>query len=144
VFERYTSRAKRVLFFARYEASQRGHGTIEPEHILLGQVREDKGEAKGVLVGLDIQRVVSDIERGLSHREAVSPTVEIPFSESAKRVLELAVREADALGHENIESDHLLLGILREGQSGAAMALNVAGASVQKMRIDVRSSCPEL
>ncbi len=119
MFERYTERARRVLFFARYEASQLGSVSIETEHLLLGLIREGKGLTSRIFqraqVSLDTIR--KEVEGRSVFREKVSTSVDIPFSAETKRVLQHAQEEADRLLHNYIGTEHLLLGLLAEERS---------------------------
>jgi ATP-dependent Clp protease ATP-binding subunit ClpC len=139
MFERYTERARRVLFFGRYEASQLGSAVIEPEHVLPGLVREGKGCANDALVkfGTSPQSLLRDIESRVVAREKVSTSIEIPFSEPTKRVLQFAGDEADLLGHEHIGGEHLLLGILREEECVAAVILIGRGLQLSQARDEI-------
>src|SRR5437667_8929861 len=125
MFERYTERARRVLFFSRYEASQAGSVSIEPEHLLLGLLREGKGLTDRIFrrASLDTEVLRGEIEPRAHAREKMPPSTDIPFSASTKRVLQFAAQEADRLLHNYIGSEHLLLGIFREERSGAAALL---------------------
>jgi hypothetical protein len=127
MFERYTERARRVLFFARYEASQLGSISIETEHLLLGLIREGKGLTSRIFARshLSLENIRKEIEGRTVFREKVSTSVEIPFSAETKRVLQFAAEEADRLLHNYIGTEHLLLGILREERSVAASILMV-------------------
>src|SRR5574341_1267662 len=129
MFERYTERARRVLFFARYEASQLGSISIETEHLLLGLIREGKGLTSRIFARshLSLENIRKEIEGRTVFREKVSTSVEIPFSAETKRVLQFAAEEADRLLHNYIGTDHLLLGILREERSVAASILMEKG-----------------
>src|SRR4026207_406033 len=129
VFERYTERARRVLFFARYEASQLGSISIETEHLLLGLIREGKGLTSRLFARshLSLESIRKEIEGRTVFREKVSTSVEIPFSAETKRVLQFAAEEADRLLHNYIGTEHLLLGILREERSVAATILMEKG-----------------
>src|SRR5215475_8517660 len=115
MFERYTERARRTLFFARYESSQLGNLSIQPEHMLLGLVREAKGPISRIFsaAGLSIEQVRTYIERMTVFREKTPTSVEIPFADNTKRLLQHAAEEADALSHSSIGASHLLLGLLR-------------------------------
>ena len=99
MFERYTERARRVLFFARYEASQLGSISIETEHLLLGLIREGKGLTSRIFARshLSLESIRKEIEGRTVFREKVSTSVEIPFSAETKRVLQFAAEEADRL-----------------------------------------------
>ena len=139
MFERYTERARRVLFFARYEASQLGSISIETEHLLLGLIREGKGLTSRIFPRshLSLDSIRKDIEGRTVFREKVSTSVEIPFSAETKRVLQYAAEEADRLLHNYIGTEHLLLGILREERSVAATILMEKGMRLHAVREDI-------
>ncbi len=139
MFERYTERARRVLFFARYEASQLGSISIETEHLLLGLIREGKGLTSRLFARshLSLESVRKEIEGRAAFREKVSTSVEIPFSAETKRVLAFAADEADRLLHNYIGTEHLLLGILREERSVAASILVERGMRLPGVRDDL-------
>ena len=139
MFERYTERARRVLFFARYEASQLGSVSIETEHLLLGLIREGKGLTSRIFARshLSLEQIRKEIEGRTVFREKVSTSVEIPFSAETKRVLQYAAEEADRLLHSYIGTEHLLLGILREERSVAATILMEKGMRLNTVREDI-------
>ena len=139
MFERYTERARRVLFFARYEASQLGSISIETEHLLLGLLREGKGTSGRIFARAHVSfdSIRREIERKTTFREKISTSVEIPFSAEAKRVLGFAAEEADRLLHNYIGTEHLLLGILREERSVAASVLMDKGMRLHTVRDDI-------
>src|SRR6187399_391666 len=139
MFERYTERARRVLFFARYEASQLGSISIETEHLLLGLIREGKGLTSRIFARshLSLENIRKEIEGRTVYREKVSTSVEIPFSAETKRVLQFAAEEADRLLHNYIGTEHLLLGILREERSVAASILMEKGMRLNTVREDI-------
>ena len=139
MFERYTERARRVLFFARYEASQLGSISIETEHLLLGLIREGKGLTSRIFQRshLSLDTIRKDIEGRTVFREKVSTSVEIPFSGETKRVLQYAAEEADRLLHNYIGTEHLLLGLLREERSVAASILMEKGMRLHAVREDI-------
>src|SRR6516225_6324977 len=139
MFERYTERARRVLFFARYEASQLGSISIENEHLLLVLVREGKGLTSRIFARshLSLESIRKEIEGRTVFREKVSTSVEIPFSAETKRVLQCAAEEADRLLHNYIGTEHLLLGILREERSVAASVLLEKGMRLNSVREDI-------
>ena len=141
MFERYTERARRVLFFARYEASQLGSVSIETEHLLLGLIREGKGLTSRIFARSNVvlESVRKEIEGRTVFREKVSTSVEIPFSAETKRALQFAAEEADRLVHTYIGTEHLLLGILREERSLAASVLLEKGMRLASVRDDVVS-----
>src|SRR5512140_2714691 len=139
MFERYTERARRVLFFARYEASQLGSISIETEHLLLGLIREGKRLTSRIFARshLSLENIRKEIEGRTVFREKVSTSVEIPFSAETKRVLQFAAEEADRLLHNYIGTEHLLLGILREERSVAASILMEKGMRLNTVREDI-------
>ena len=139
MFERYTERARRVLFFARYEASQLGSISIETEHLLLGLIREGKGLTSRIFARshLSLENIRKEIEGRTVFREKVSTSVEMPFSAETKRVLQFAAEEADRLLHNYIGTEHLLLGILREERSVAASILMEKGMRLNTVREDI-------
>ena len=139
MFERYTERARRVLFFARYEASQLGSISIETEHLLLGLIREGKGLTSRIFARshLSLESIRKEIEGRTVFREKVSTSVEIPFSAETKRVLQFAAEEADRLLHNYIGTEHLLLGILREERSVAATILMEKGMRLNTVSEDI-------
>jgi ATP-dependent Clp protease ATP-binding subunit ClpC len=139
MFERYTERARRVLFFARYEASQLGSISIETEHLLLGLIREGKGLTSRIFARshLSLEGIRKEVEGRTVFREKVSTSVEIPFSGETKRVLQFAGEEADRLLHNYVGTEHLLLGLLREERSVAATILMEKGMRLAGVREDV-------
>jgi ATP-dependent Clp protease ATP-binding subunit ClpA len=135
MFERYTEKARRVIFFARYEASQYGSPYIEAEHLLLGLLREDRALAKRFLGEVNAgEGIRSEIERHITSRERISTSVEVPLTLESKKVLNLAGEEADRLGHRHVGTEHLLLGLLRLEGSLASKILKARGANVAMLR----------
>lgn len=134
MFERYTEHARRVIFFARYEASQFGKDYIEPEHLLLGILRES-ATMKELLGGFaTCEKIRREIESGNPVRMGVSTSVDLPLSDSAKRVLAYGAEEAESLSHRSINELHLILGILRESDSLAAKLLAKHALDVNEVR----------
>jgi enamine deaminase RidA (YjgF/YER057c/UK114 family) len=134
MFERYTEGARRALFFARYEASQFGSISIETEHLLLGLIREPSKVIGLVFTHIPLEETRREIERLSRLREKVSTAVEIPFSAETKRVLQYAAAEADRLIHDDISTEHLLLGILQEERCVAASVLVKQGMRLSTAR----------
>jgi len=136
MFDRFTVRARRVLFYARSQVSQLGSSAIEPEHILLGVLDEGKGLGSRILArtGGTLDDFRSDIVRRLTCREKVPESDEIPFSASCKRALEYAAEEAGRLLHNYVGTEHLLLGLLREERSVAADVLAARGVRIEAVR----------
>ena len=139
MFERYTERARRALFFARYEATQLGSISMEPGHLLLGLIREPKGVMGLIFTrsGLSFELIRKEIQSRMIFREKIPVSVEIPFSAELKRVLQYAAAEADRLQHNHIGTEHLLLGILREEKSVAASILMGKGLNLGTVRENV-------
>lgn len=135
MFERYTERARRTLFFARYEAIQFGSMTIETEHLLLGLVRPKAGLASLILADAGLSPdTVRHVQAHPTAGERLSTSIEIPFSVEVKRALGFAAEEADRLHHGHIGTEHLLLGLIREERSMAAAILRENGLELQKVR----------
>ena len=133
MFERYTEKARRAIFFARYEASQFGSPVIETEHILLGLLRENK-ELVRLLPGASVQSIHQQIEAHTVFREKVSTSVDLPISQECKQVLTYAGEEAERLAHRHIGTEHLFLGLLREKGCFAAGLLRERGVSLEQLR----------
>ena len=144
MFERYTEKARRVIFFARYEASQFGKTEIEPEHLLLGALRESPSVFKPLeRQGLrDFAAFRQLLEARTAIGAVVSTSVDMPLSEAAKRSLHFAAEEAQALVHKFIGTEHLLLGILRVEESFAAQFMIERGLSAAELREQLRVAGP--
>src|SRR5437773_1770560 len=135
MFERYTEKARRVIFFARYEASQFGSPYIETEHLLLGLLREDKALTNRFLRShASVESIRKQIEGHTTIREKVSTSVDLPLSNECKRVMAYAAEEAEKLSHRHIGTEHLLLGLLREEKCFAAELLRKQGVSASSVR----------
>jgi hypothetical protein len=136
MFERYTERARRVLFFARYEASQHGSLAIEPEHLLLGVIREGRGITARLLTRsrVSLEKLRQDIETCIPQAATTRASHDIPFSKAAKQVLKAAAQEADRLLHNYIGTEHLLLGLLGVESSLAARILFENGLRLSSVR----------
>jgi hypothetical protein len=128
MFELFTENARRVIFFARYEASQYGSPYIETEHMLLGLLREDQALIGRFLGPTNVAAAIrTEIERQITSRERISTSVEVPLSQESKQVLTLAAEESDRLGHRHVGTEHLLVGLLRVEGSLAAKLLRERG-----------------
>src|SRR6187401_3028275 len=138
VFERFTERARQVVVLAQDEARALKHNYIGTEHILLGLLREEEGLAARVLESLDItvEEVRAQVARIVGQGDEVT-TGQIPFTPRAKKVLELALREALSLGHNYIGTEHILLGLVRENEGVAARILLDFDADSDKIRNEV-------
>ena len=138
MFERFTEYARRVVVLAQEEAGVLEHGWIGTEHLLLGLLREEAGLAARVLGSLDItvERVRAQVVQAVGAGEQAG-SGQIPFTPPAKKVLELALREALTLGHNYIGTEHILLGLVREDEGMAARILRDFGASPEKIRTEV-------
>jgi hypothetical protein len=138
MFERFTDRARRVVVLAQEEARHLNHNYIGTEHILLGLIHEREGIAARALTALDISleavrgEVTEIVGRGVEQ-----PGGHIPFTPRAKKVLELSLREAMQFGHNYIGTEHILLGLIREGEGVAAQVLVKLGASFDRVRQQV-------
>lgn len=134
MLDRFTERARKVLALAHQEAMRLGHNYIGTEHLLLGLIHEGEGVAARALASLNIslQTVRAQVEAIIGRGEA--PQQQIGYTPRAKRVLELAVQEAAALGHNYIGTEHILLGLIREGEGVAAQVLNSLGADINVVR----------
>jgi ATP-dependent Clp protease ATP-binding subunit ClpC len=138
VFERFTERARRVVVLAQEEARMLDHNYIGTEHILLGLIHEGESVAARALesLGISLEEVRSDVERVIGHGEQTTGG-HIPFTPRAKKVLELSLREALQLGHNYIGTEHILLGLAREGEGVAAQVLQQRGADLNRVRQEV-------
>ncbi len=138
MFERFTERARRVIILAQEEAKRLNHSAVGTEHILLGIIREGEGVASKVLESLNINpdKVRAEIENAIGRGER-TPYEEVAFTPRAKKVLELALDEARRLGHNYIGTEHLLLGLIREGEGVAARVLEPMGADLERVRSQV-------
>jgi len=135
MFERYTEKARRVIFFARYEASNFGLPKIETEHMLLGLVREDLPLLQSVLgESFTDQSIRKEIENRTGVRTKISASADLPLSDENKRVLGHAVQEADRLCSAPIGPEHLLFGLLQEKKSLAALILTAYGLRIESLR----------
>jgi ATP-dependent Clp protease ATP-binding subunit ClpC len=138
MFERFTDRARRVVVLAQEEARMLNHNYIGTEHILLGLIHEGEGVAAKALesLGISLEAVRSQVEEIIGQGQA-APTGHIPFTPRAKKVLELSLREALQLGHNYIGTEHILLGLIREGEGVAAQVLQKLGADLNRVRQQV-------
>ena len=138
LFERFTDRARRVLVLAQEEARDLNHAFIGTEHILLGLIREGEGVAAKALdaLGVTFDVVREKVEEAIGPNANPSPGSP-PFTPRAKKVLELSLREALQLGHSYIGTEHMLLGLVREGDGVAAQVLNELGADMTRVRTQV-------
>jgi Clp amino terminal domain, pathogenicity island component len=135
MFERYTEKARRVIFFARYEASQYGSPYIETEHLLLGLLREDRALAKWFPGEISIEAGIrTEIEGQITRRERISTAVEVPLTEECRKALKLAGEEADRLGHRHVGTEHVLIALVRVEGSLAAKLLRKRGLKPEAVR----------
>ncbi|MGI8983026.1 MAG: Clp protease N-terminal domain-containing protein, partial [Acidimicrobiales bacterium] len=138
MFERFTDRARRVVVLAQEEARLLNHNYIGTEHILLGLIHEGEGVAAKALeqLGISLEAVRTQVEEIIGQGGS-SPSGHIPFTPRAKKVLELSLREARQLGHNYIGTEHILLGLIREGEGVAAQVLVKLGADLSRVRQQV-------
>ena len=138
MFERFTDRARRVVVLAQEEARMLNHNYIGTEHILLGLIHEGEGVAAKALesLGISLEGVRAQVEEIIGQGQQ-APSGHIPFTPRAKKVLELSLREALQLGHNYIGTEHILLGLIREGEGVAAQVLVKLGADLNRVRQQV-------
>jgi len=146
MFERFTDRARRVVVLAQEESRLLHHNYIGTEHLLLGLIHEGEGVAARALggLGISLEAVRREVEDIIGQGSS-SPTGHIPFTPRAKKVMELSLREALGLGHNYIGTEHLLLGLIREGEGVAAQVLVKLGANFSRVRqqvVDLLSGYP--
>jgi ClpA/ClpB-like protein len=134
MFERYTEKARRVIFFARYEASQYGAPAIDTEHLLLGLLREDKSLHRW-LPKTDLQTIRRRVDERSPKHPPTSTAIDLLLTTAGKRALKFAADEAERLAHRHIGTEHLLLGLLGEENCLAAELLREAGADAAEMRL---------
>jgi ATP-dependent Clp protease ATP-binding subunit ClpC len=146
LFERFTDRARRVVVLAQEEAGLLEHNYIGTEHILLGLIREDEGVAAKALesMGISLVAVRAEVEEIIGPGGGTSSSGPIPFTPRAKAVLELSLREALQLGHNYIGTEHILLGLIREGEGVAAQVLVKLRADLSRVRRQVIQLLSEL
>jgi ATP-dependent Clp protease ATP-binding subunit ClpC len=143
MFERFTDQARRVVVLAQEEARRLNHSQIGTEHLLLGLLREPASVATEVLVslGVSVEEVRVGVEESIG-RGQTAPRGDMLFTPRAKRALELSLREAEQLGHHDVGTEHLLLGLLREGDGVAAQVLVGLGADHGRVRERVLALVP--
>jgi len=138
MFERFTDRARRVVVLAQEEARMLGHNWVGTEHILLGLIHEGEGVAARALesLGISLDAVRQRVEEIIGQGQD-APSGHIPFTPRTKKVLELSLRESQQLGHNYIGTEHILLGLIREGDGVAAQVLVKLGADLNRVRQQV-------
>ena len=138
MFERFTDRGRRVIVLAQEEARLLNHDYIGTEHLLLGLTHEEEGVAARALteLGISLEAVRAQVEEIIGQGQS-APTGHIPFTPRAKKVLELSLREALQLGHNYIGTEHILLGLIREGEGVGAQVLVKLGGSLDRVRQQV-------
>ncbi len=138
MFERFTDRARRVTVLAQQEARMLNHNYIGTEHVLLGLIHEGEGVAAKALESLEVSLdAVRQLVEEIIGQGQQAPSGHIPFTPRAKKVLELSLREALQLGHNYIGTEHILLGLIREGDGVAAQVLVKLGADLNRVRQQV-------
>jgi acetyltransferase-like isoleucine patch superfamily enzyme len=144
MFELYTEKARRVIFFARYEASQFGSPYIETEHLLLGLLREDKALTNRFSSShASVESIFKQIQEHAVVREKIPTSADLPLSNECKRVLAYAAEESERLGHKVIGPEHLLLGLMREEKGFAAAILQERGLKIKQIRVELASTPQE-
>src|SRR3989338_6025674 len=139
MFNRFTERARKVILLAKEEAKRFNHDYIGTEHILLGLVREGEGVAAVVLqkMGISLQQIRLEIEKIVKPGPSTIISGDIPFDPKAKKAIELSGEEARALGHNYIGTEHILLGLIKEGEGVASMVLLNLGLDLDKVRQEI-------
>lgn len=139
MWRRFTEHAQRTIFFAQEEAQQRGENYVSPEHILLGLVRLEKSVAVQILeqTGVSVGRIRLELADQVPHGNE-PPRQEMFLTPRAKQVIDLAYEEARLLGSNALDTTHLLLGLIREGDGPAARVLSQVGAELERIREDLR------
>ncbi len=139
MFNRFTERARKVIILAKEEARRFNHDYIGSEHLLLGLIREGEGVAAAVLqkMGLSLQNIRLEIEKLVQPGPTTQILGDIPFTPRAKKALELAAEEARSLGHNYIGTEHILLGLIREGEGVASQVLMNLGLDLNKVRNEI-------
>jgi len=138
MFERFTDRARRVVVQAQEEARMLAHHYVGPEHVLLGLIHEGNGVAAKALesLGISPQTVRQRVEQATGRGER-APSGRIPFTPQSKNLLERSLQESHALGHDYIGTEHILLGLIHQGESVAAQVLTALGADLNATREQV-------
>jgi ATP-dependent Clp protease ATP-binding subunit ClpC len=145
MFERYTEKARRAIFFAHYEASQLSSSNIETEHLLLGLLHEDHTAVKRCLSPeISQESIWQEIEAHTIILGKTSGRTNLPFSNECKRALAYAAPESHRLGNKHIGTEHLLLGLLREEHSFAALMLKRRGVELERIRREIAASPPRI
>jgi hypothetical protein len=135
MFERFTEKARRTIFFARFEASQYGSPYIETEHLLLGLLREDADLTKRLIPDLPALNLIrKEVEDKIQRGKQIPTAVEIPLTIDSKRALNFAAEESERLGSRYVGTEHFILGLLRIGESMAASILSSHGADLSALR----------
>ena len=142
MFERYTEKARRVIFFARYEASQAGSEYIEPEHLLLGLLRDNTGFFARYLPKITYAAIEQEIRQFTGLQKRTPTSVDLPLSQRSKRVLAYAAEEAERLNHRHIGTEHLLFALLRDEKHLAAQLLQKYGAELEDLRKKIAGAPP--
>ena len=139
MFDRFTERARKVLVLAREEAKNYNHNYIGTEHILLGLIKEGQGVAAAVLqkLGFSLERIKLEIEKLVETGPSLVQVGEVEFTPKAKKVIELSMDEARKLGHNYVGTEHILLGLIREGEGVAAMVLQNSGITLEKVKNEI-------
>src|SRR5262245_28418850 len=139
MFNKFTERARKVILLAKQEAKRFNHDYIGTEHILLGLLREGEGVAAAVLqsLGMNLNNIRLEVEKLVQVGPTTVVTGDLPFTPKAKKVMELAMEEARTLGHNYIGTEHLLLGLIREGEGVASQVFMNMGLDLEKVREEV-------
>ena len=137
MFNRYSERARRALFFARLEVSEQGAEAIGTEHLLLGVLREPEGLLGRILTAAQIETIRRDVWQRVTARPKTPESMEVPFGPDAEHALQFAAEEADGLGHSYIGTEHLILGLVRAKGSLAGSILTAHGLTLEGVRGEI-------
>jgi ATP-dependent Clp protease ATP-binding subunit ClpC len=140
MFERFTIKARRVIFFSRYECATLNAPALAPEHILLGLLREDRALTQKLTgAPLDIESIRAEVAASTQPTDHPPSPLDPPLTDATKCALALAAKESEQLGHTDIGMGHLVLGLLAEGSSLAARILNARGITLEAYREHIRN-----
>ena len=134
MFDRYTLRALRSVYFARESVSQYGSTTLDTEHLLLGILQSDPNVITSLLPSMTTDDLRSEVEKGMAVNAPLPPNIDIPLSAAGEQIHTFALEEADSFGHRRVDIAHLLAGMLREENGVAGQILRAAGLSLEAVR----------
>jgi ATP-dependent Clp protease ATP-binding subunit ClpC len=143
MFDRYTDRARRCIFYARESVSKYGSMTIETEHLLLGILKEDPNIIPRFLPSKTNEDIRAEVAKRTIVQPEIPTNIDLPLSKQCGRILDYATKEAETFGHSEVGVEHLLLGVLREEEGVAGQILRLAGLNVEAVRLRQQLSLGE-